>query len=98
MILLIPVDEKSYEDAKIVPLVDKECWMAVEMNQGYVKKYLFCDNRDDMKEFIDYVIIKSKDEDIEEFLDEGIEILVAPLQIYVENVVEAYKFRELHEL
>ena len=98
MILLIPADEKNFEDAKIVSFDEKVTWIVVEMDQGYVKKQAFYDNRDDIDEFIDYVVVKSKDEDIEEFLDEGIDVLVAPLQIYAEDVIEAYRFRELHEL
>ncbi len=98
MILLIPVDEKNLEEAKIVTFNKRAVWMVVEMEQGFVKKQIFVDSKEDVDDYIDYVIVKSKDENIEEFLDEGIEVLIAPLQRYVEDVIEAYKFRELHEL
>jgi len=98
MILIMPVDCADYDDAKIVSLTKKENWIVVEMDAGFVKKYNFYKKREDIDDFIDYLIVKSAQEDIEEFLDEGIEVLVAPLQEYIEDVIEAYKFRELHEL
>ncbi len=98
MILIIPTDCKDYKYAKIVSLAKKENWIVVEMDAGFVKKYNFYEKREDIDDFIDYLIVKNDHEDIEEFLDEGIEVLVAPLQDYIEDVIEAYKFRELHEL
>ncbi len=98
MILIMPTDCKDYKYAKIVSLTKRENWIVVEMDAGFVKKYDFYEKREDIDDFIDYLIVKSDHEDIEEFLDEGIEVLVAPLQDYVEDVIEAYKFRELHEL
>ncbi|MFK5881329.1 MAG: hypothetical protein QM482_03860 [Sulfurospirillum sp.] len=98
MILLIPADSKKYENAKIVSFDDRTCWIVLEMDKGYIKKCSFFDDRKQIEDLVDYVIVKSSDEDIEEFLDEGIEVLVAPLQIYAQDVVEAYRFRELHEI
>ncbi len=98
MILLIPIDEKSYEDAKIVSLEDMKCWIVVEMDAGFIKKYSFFDNKNSIDDFIDFVIVRSVDEDVEEFLNEGIDVLVAPSQIHVDDIVEAYKFKELHEI
>lgn len=98
MILLMPVDIEDYENAKIVSLCEAKKWIVVEMDAGHVKRHLFCADKNSVDDFIDYVIVKSADEDLEEFLDEGIDVLVAPLQKYVEDVIEAYKFKELHEI
>ncbi len=98
MVLLIPVDKRDIEDAKIVTFDKRVVWMVVEMSQGFVENHTFVDSKEDITELIDYVVVKNSDEDVEEFLDEGVEVLVAPSQIYAEDVIEAYKFRELHEL
>ena len=98
MFLLIPVDEKDFEDAKIVSFEKRVAWLLVEMEQGFVKKHNFYEDKEEIEEFIDYVVIKDVKEGVQEFLDEGIDVLVAPLQVYAEDVIEAYKFRELHEL
>ncbi len=98
MILLIPVDKKDYKEAKIAKLYEKNIWITIEMENGFVKNYSFFDNKESITDFIDYVIVKEKDENIEEFLDRGIDVLFAPLQDCIEDIVEAYKFKELHEI
>ncbi len=98
MLLLIPVDKKDYEKANIVRIDAKNIWITVKMDNGYIEKYSFFDNKDDIEEFVDYLIVKDNKEDIEEFLDDGIDVLVAPLQNDIEEIIEAYKFKELHEI
>jgi len=98
MLLLIPVDKKDYENANIARINEKNIWVTIKMENGYIEKYSFFDNKDDIEEFVDYLIIKDKNDDIEEFLDDGIDVLIAPLQNDIEEVIEAYKFKELHEI
>jgi len=97
MILQIPVDSNDYEEAKITSFSQRKYWLTVELEDGYTKCHNFYDDTSDIDDIVDFVIVKSKEEDIEEFLDEGIEVLIAPLQRYAQDVVEAYIFRELHE-
>ncbi len=98
MLLLIPVDKKDYEKANIARIDEKNIWITVKMDNGYIEKYSFFDNKDDIEEFVDYLIVKDNKDDIEEFLDDGIDVLVAPLQNDIEEIIEAYKFKELHEI
>ncbi len=98
MILLIPIDKKDFEEAKIEQICRKNVWILIKMDGGKISKYSFLDNWKDADELIDYLIVKDRDEDVEEFLDEGIDILMAPLQNYIEDIVEAYNFKELHEI
>ena len=98
MLLLIPVDKKDYKKANITRINEKNIWISIKMDNGYIEKYSFFDNKDDIKEFIDYLIIKDKRDDVEEFLDDGTDILIAPLQNDIEEIVEAYKFKELNEI
>jgi len=98
MLLLIPVDKKDYEKANIARINEKNIWVTIKMDNGYIEKYSFFDNKDDIEELVDYLIIKDNDDDIEEFLDDGIDVLMAPLQNDIEEIIEAYKFKELHEI
>jgi len=98
MLLLIPVDKKDYANANIARIDEKKAWVTIKMDNGYIEKYSFYDNRDDIEDFVDYLIIKDKNDDIEEFLDDGIDVLIAPFQNDIEEIIEAYKFKELHEI
>jgi len=98
MLLLIPIDKKDYENANITRINEKNIWITIEMDNGYIEKYSFFDNKDDIEEMVDYLIIKDKNDNIEEFLDEGIDVLMAPLQNDIEEIIEAYKFKELYEI
>jgi len=98
MLLLIPVDKKDYENANITRINEANIWVTIKMDNGYIEKYSFFDNKDDIEELVDYLIIKDNDDDIEEFLDDGIDVLMAPLQNDIEEIIEAYKFKELHEI
>jgi hypothetical protein len=44
------------------------------------------------------VIVKNHDEYVWPFMEEGIAVLIAPMQIYIEDVMEAFLFKELHDL
>ncbi len=98
MKLLIPVDGQNYSDAKIASIDNKIGWLCVEMDGGNVKRDRFFKDRAESKDLMDFVVLKDKSENFEEFLDEGIDVLLAPFQKSVEDIVEAYNFRELHEI
>ncbi len=97
MILQIPVDSNDYEEAKITSIDKRKYWLIVELEDGYARRHDFYDDACKIDEIVDFLIVNSKKEEVDEFLDEGIDILIAPLQRYVQDVVEAYVFRELHE-
>ncbi len=98
MNLLIPIDSKDYEDAVISNLNDNIAWVIIEMDNGNVIKSVFYDSREEITDYIDYIVVKSKDEPVDEFIDEGIDILLAALQKNIDDIVEAFMFRELHEI
>jgi predicted Fe-Mo cluster-binding NifX family protein len=98
MILQIPVDINNYEEAVITAFRERKFWLIVELENGHTINSKFHNDMSEIKEMIDFIVLKNKEEDVEKFMDEGIVVLIAPLQKYVEDVVEAYMFRELHEL
>ena len=97
MILQIPVDSNNYEEAIITSFNQKKYWLIVELEDGYTRRHDFYDDACKIDDIVDFLIVNNKEEEVDEFLDEGIDILIAPLQKYAQDVVEAYVFRELHE-
>ena len=98
MNIIIPVDENNYEDATITSLDDMTYWLYIEFDEGKVQKYSFHKSKDEITSWIDIVIVKNNKEYVWPFMEEGIAILTAPIQRSVEDIMEAYIFKELHEL
>ena len=98
MKILIPVDVADYEEAKIVLLKDVKQWILIEFEEGRVIEYKFFNTREEITQWIDIVVVKNNKEYVWPFMEENIAVLVAPMQRYVEDVMEAYLFKELHDM
>jgi len=94
MILLIPIDEEK----NLCSVKANSSWALVTFDEGKTQNIDFYNNKEDIKEYIDYVIVQNQNECVDDFLDEGFGILVAPMQKSIDDIIEAYMFRELHEL
>lgn len=98
MNVLIPIDSEEKSTANIADLSDARAWAFVSLNNGSIEYIDIFETKNDIDKLIDFIIIKNKNENIEEFLEEGIEVLVASFQKTIEEIVEAYMFRELYEI
>jgi hypothetical protein len=98
MNILIPVDCTDEDEAQLVSLDNMKSWILLEFEDGRVIKSSFFDTKDEIKDWIDVMIVISNKEYVWPYMEEGIAILVAPLQRYIEDIMEAYIFKELHEL
>ncbi len=98
MNLLIPVDDSDIEEAQIVSIDDVQYWLLLELTEGKVLKSEFYQSREEMSDWVDVIIVNSQKEYVWPFMEEGIAVLVAPLQKSVEDIVEAYLFKELHDI
>ncbi len=70
----------------------------MEIEGGQVVEIRFFDSREAIEEWIDAVIVIGDNEYIWPFQEENIAILVAHTQRSIDDVVEAFLFKELHEL
>ncbi len=97
MFLLIPVDEEA-RDASVAMIADLKKWALVEADGGGVVDVTFYDDRDAIEEFIEAVVVKSKNDDVAPFFEESIPVLETPAPMDIDDVVEAFMFRELFEV
>ena len=98
MNILIPVDDSDIDEAQISPIDDLQYWLLLEITQGKVVQSEFYQTREEISDWVDVVIVKNQQEYIWPFMEEGIAVLVAPLQRYIDDIIEAYLFKELHEI
>jgi predicted Fe-Mo cluster-binding NifX family protein len=97
MNILIPVDENDFDEANITLLDDVKYWLLFDLVDGKVIKTEFFNSREDIKILVDVVVVKNKNEYVWPFMEENIAVLMAPFQNAVEDIVEAYLFKELHD-
>ena len=98
MNMLIPMDGDDQEESKITDVFSAESWALIEMDNGEVKNISFIESYNEIIGNIDTVIVKNEYEPIMEFLENEIMILVAPTQRTIEDIIEAYVFKELRDL
>jgi len=98
MNILIPVNDSDIEEAQLVSLDEASFWLLIDMTEGKMISNQFYQTREEINDWIDVAIVKSQSENVWPLMDEGIAILVAPMQRYVDDIVEAYLFKELHDM
>ena len=97
MLILIPVDCNDEEEAQLVSIDEAKQWALLEFDEGRVHNTSFYNTKDEIEEWMDVVIIKDHNEHVWPFEELGMAVLVAPMQRYIEDIMEAFVFKELHD-
>ena len=98
MLLLIPLDSDDREEASLVPLNDVKKWVLLDVSEGKIAKIDFYDTREEITEWVEAVVVISDHEYVWPFQEQQIMVLVAHTQRYIDDIVEAFLFKELHDL
>jgi len=98
MLLLLPMDGDNTQESELSSILEAAFWATVEVEDGRVIEINFYKERTEIEGWIDAVIVKNNYEPVMEFLEQQVMVLVAHTQRTIDDVVEAYLFRELHDL
>lgn len=103
MRIVFPTDCDHKEDfdldtITLVPIDDALSWIYFEMIDGKPSEPIIYKEWQQIEDGFDIVIVKNQNEYIWPFMEQGIAILVAPMQRYFEDIVEAYIFKELYDV
>ena len=98
MIILLPLDCKNEEEAKLVKIDDAKAWAQIDVEEGRVQSIKFADTKEDFEAFSECVVVENDNEYVWPFMELSMIVLVAHTQRYIEDIVEAYLFKELHDL
>lgn len=99
MLILVPVDCTDETQAKISTLSQIKKWALIDFEEGAVRSTHFFDDRAQMQEeWIDFVILANKFENYMEFMNEGMMCLVRREEQTLEEIISAFKFKELDEI
>jgi hypothetical protein len=98
MYLLLPMDSEDVEEARLTKIDDAKVWVQVLIEEGKLLKVNHNVDRDAFEEFSEAVVVINDNEYVWSFMEKSMMVLVAHVQRSIEDIVEAYLFKELHDL
>ncbi|MEA3228362.1 MAG: hypothetical protein U9P38_04735 [Campylobacterota bacterium] len=98
MFILLPMDVEDTEEAKLVPLNDVKIWAQLQIEEGRVVGIKHSLEKDGFENFSECVVVVNDNEYVWPFMELSMMVLVAHTQRYIDDIVEAYIFKELHDL
>ena len=97
MLILLPLSSTDAETARLVPMEAAKTWGLITFDEGRMQTIDFFDDWKSIDDFIDYAIVAKQGEPIWPLMEENIFVLVAREGADIDEVLEGFKFKELHE-
>jgi hypothetical protein len=98
MKLLLPMDGTDIDNSKLTKINDATNWAQVTIKDGKLQDIKFANSKDDFEDFSEGVVVVDDGEYVWPFIELSMLVLVAHTQRYIEDIIEAYLFKELHDL
>lgn len=98
MNILLPLDSDIEDEAKLTKLNDALFWGLMVMEEGRMQSLNICKTQEDIKDGVDCIIVQNETEYVWPYMEQNIAVLIAPTQRYIEDIVEAYIFKELYDM
>ena len=98
MLILLPLDGKDTDEAKLTNLDKVVIWGLVDLQDGKIQKIDSFEDWTTIEAFFDCVVVVDKGEYVWPFMEQSIPVLEAPIQRTIEDVIEAFLFKELYEV
>jgi len=98
MYLLLPMDSNDTEEAKLTKIEDVKFWAQMLIEDGKLVDIKFSEDKDAFDNFSEAVVVINDNEYVWPFMEMSMMVLVAHTQRYVDDIVEAFLFKELHDL
>ncbi len=98
MYILIPMDSDNKQEAFITKINDAKVWAQVFLDEGKVVEVKYSEDKDTFDNFSEVLVVMDENEYVWPFIELGMMILVAHTQRSIDDIMEAFLFRELNEL
>lgn len=97
MYLLLPMDTEEVQEATLTRVLEAKVWAQLLIENGQVVEILHSDRYDGFENFSEAVVLFDETENPMPFMELSMMPLIAPMQRSIDDIVEAYLFRELHD-
>ena len=98
MYILLPMDSDDVNAAKLTKVADAKIWAQLLIEEGVVVETLHNERYDGFEKYSECAVVTHDGESVMDFLNMSMMVLVAHTQRSIDDIVEAYLFRELHDL
>lgn len=98
MLVLVPMDSTDVQEAKITKVFQAKTWAQLRIEEGELVEVLHSETFDGFKDWSEAAVVSSDGEPVMDFMNMSMIVLVAHTQKTIDDIVEAYLFRELHDL
>ena len=99
MLIWIPVDSNNVNRSKITKIYDAKQWALIDFDAGEIQSVKFYSSREELGgEWVDFVVLANKFENYIDFMNEGMMVLVVREEETIEEIISAFKFKELDEI
>ena len=98
MYLIVPMDKEDAEEGKLTKINDAKIWAQLQVEEGKLLQVNFASTSDGFEAFSEAIVVGDDNEYVWPFMELSMIVLVAHTQRYIEDIVEAYLFKELHDL
>jgi len=99
MYIIIPVNGQDKLKSTVTSIIDLSYWALIDFTDGEVKSTKFVKELKEATDiWIDYAILYSKYENYMDLMNEGVMCLVRREEETIEDLIEAFKFKELDEI
>ena len=98
MRILLPMDGDNQESAQLTTLEDVVMWAQIVVEDGALVEISFNSDKDAFENFSECIIVANDNEYVWPFMELSMLVLVAHTQKNIDDIIEAYLFKELHDL
>ena len=92
------MDSDEVQEASLTKLEDVKIWAQILIEEGQLVDAKYSKDKDNFEKFSECVVVSNDKEYVWPFMEKNMMVLVAHTQRSIEDIVEAYLFKELHDL
>ena len=98
MLVLLPMNSTEVQEAEITKVFEAKIWAQLRIEEGELVEVIHNEKYDGFSDWSEAVVVSSDAEPVMDFMNMSMIVLVAHTQKTIDEIVEAYLFRELHDL
>jgi hypothetical protein len=98
MYILLPMDSEDVQEASLTKIDEAKVWAQMLIEEGELVEVNHNVDKDAFENFSEAVIVIDDNEYVWPFMELSMMVLVAHTQRSIDDIVEAFLFKELHDL
>ncbi|MCK9492479.1 MAG: hypothetical protein M0Q24_10340 [Sulfurimonas sp.] len=98
MYILLPMSSDDVNSSSLTKIDDAKVWTQILVENGQLVETNHSTDKDSFTNLSECAVVIDDNEYVWPFMEKNMMVLVAHTQRNIEDIIEAYLFKELHEL